>query len=351
MIWYSHVNEDNEVERTTLNNSSTLVCIAGSGERLISLLDNTNLKKVYAIDTNIEALYLLKLKLIALRELSIKDYLGFLGFTKMSSKKRLQYFDLCLSLMDNPEKKYWIDNVKFIKKGVVNCGHFEQFITKVRPFLRLFLGKSFYTVFENDYRKIPKIRWKIVKFLFSFKWIFQILGNKDFAFVGKGTRVDKISETFQKLIDSKKLHESFMAHLVFKGHLNKMKEQFIPPSVNPAILNIIKDRLTNNLVDIVYFHCDFNEFLTKDLKSNKNEKLYVSMSDLLSFESPDYLIKCLDQLIYCNFKSTAVIVRSYLKNQLEKKHLDQIKLLGYLYKNLSQNERTGMYDVYYFNKI
>ena len=46
MIYYSHVNEDNRVERElmTKGHFSSLWGIAGSGERVISLMDTDGIK-------------------------------------------------------------------------------------------------------------------------------------------------------------------------------------------------------------------------------------------------------------------------------------------------------------------
>ena len=82
MLYYSHVNEDNNIEREIVfhNKPSTIFCISGSGERLISLLDTPGLKKVVAIDFNPEAQFLLNLKLTAIQNLSVNSYLDFIGF-------------------------------------------------------------------------------------------------------------------------------------------------------------------------------------------------------------------------------------------------------------------------------
>jgi len=64
MLFYSHVNEDNTIERQLLQNSGCrhAVAIAGSGERVIALMDHESCKKITAVDFNKDALFLLQLK-------------------------------------------------------------------------------------------------------------------------------------------------------------------------------------------------------------------------------------------------------------------------------------------------
>src|SRR5947209_14175145 len=95
MIYYSHINEDNRVERSLLQEGgfSTVVAICGSGERVLSVLDNTAIKKITVVDNNEEAIFLLQLKLAALWHLNVSEYLGFVGHFTVSMKERIARFN------------------------------------------------------------------------------------------------------------------------------------------------------------------------------------------------------------------------------------------------------------------
>ncbi|HET9279598.1 MAG TPA: DUF3419 family protein, partial [Flavitalea sp.] len=60
MIYYSHVNEDNRVERQLLQESmcDTVVGVSGSGERILALMDNIQSTEFHVVDVNEEALFL-----------------------------------------------------------------------------------------------------------------------------------------------------------------------------------------------------------------------------------------------------------------------------------------------------
>ena len=63
MLYYSHVNEDNRVEKELLDSSAyaTIVAVAGSGERILALMDNNICKEFHIVDVNDETLFLLQL--------------------------------------------------------------------------------------------------------------------------------------------------------------------------------------------------------------------------------------------------------------------------------------------------
>ena len=81
MIWYSHVNEDSWAERELLlqGEYDQVICVSGSGERALALMDVDSLRVFHAIDINAEANYLLEFKLAALKYLGEKDYLACCG--------------------------------------------------------------------------------------------------------------------------------------------------------------------------------------------------------------------------------------------------------------------------------
>lgn len=346
MIWYSHVNEDSSAERNFNQDIGMLFCIVGSGERLIALLDNHSLKQVYAVDTNLDAIQLLKLKLAALNVLHIHDYFGFIGAIKCTIDERMIFLDRCLQEMDNSSKLYWNEKREIVKKGILFIGQYEVFLTKIRPFLKVLLGKSFYKIFNHDYKRFPFIRWKIVQFFFSNKLTFKLFGNKDISFVGAHADVSLISKSFQALIDQKVMNNSFMAHLVFKGHLQDMPKDSLPASLDPNVLKRVQDRLRNREIHITFEHDTILKVFEKYHLKLKGQKIFCSMSDILSFEKPEYIIQCIKRLAFIETSSIAFVIRSFLRNHLEKIHIQKIRKLGFTVENISHLDRSNMYKVY-----
>ncbi|MBC3757233.1 DUF3419 family protein [Hyunsoonleella sp. SJ7] len=350
MIWYSHVNEDSSPEIVYSKAYNSIVAVIGSGERLITLLDNANLKQVFAVDTNSDAIELLKLKLIALTELDVEGYLGFIGASEMSANERMTFFMKLQNKLEASTKNYWDKNHRFIKKGILNIGQYEQFLSKARPLLNGFLGPSFLNMFNQDYESFSKFRWKIVKRIFSKKISYIVLGNKDPAFVGKGVDNTIVTNGFQELIDKKEFHKSFMAHLIFIGSLKKMDVEFLPPSQNPKTLKVIQDKLRKKEIEIQFVNNDVLNFIEDYDFNSLNSNVFFSMSDILSFHKTDYVLKCINALQINKACKSAFLFRSYLRNHIDANIIAKISALGYKVEDVSDMDRTKMYKVHLLEK-
>ncbi|MBT8191134.1 MAG: BtaA family protein, partial [Bacteroidia bacterium] len=119
MIYYSHVNEDNHAEKAIMDRSryDSLFAIAGSGERVISLMAHPHLENIHSIDLNKEALYLLELKLAALSALEVPEYLEFTGYTD-GKNCRASLFREFRNQLTEECKYYWDNHIDYIDRGV-----------------------------------------------------------------------------------------------------------------------------------------------------------------------------------------------------------------------------------------
>lgn len=349
MLFYTHVNEDSELERVTMASipHEHLLCVAGSGERVIALLGCPGLQQVHVVDPNPEALYLLELKLAALEILDVESYLAFCGFWETTCQKRAAWFETLKPKLSPHCIGFWESHRVEIERGICNCGHLERFLARVRPLANWFLGKYFHVAFQQDFRTakgFPHVRWCILKWLFSKKWAYWFMGNRDDAFVGKGCQVSRIPQGLQTLLDENRLGKSFMAHLIFKGHLREMEPANLPPSLQPHLLLNVQKALQEKAFHIEYHGSGILEFLEKQ-PAEKAKKAFCSFSDVMSFEPPRYLLDCI-QIFSSHYRKMALVARTFLKNELTPAFLEQVHSLGFTVSDLSASERTAMYHAY-----
>ena len=353
MLFYSHVNEDCLAERSVLQKADyeCIACIAGSGERVISLLDQETVKEVVIIDSNPIALFLTELKIIALKELGPDSYIQFIHGRSALSKDEIQtlYQNLRQNL-STPCQLHWDSHKPDLINGILQAGEFEKFLTRLRPILQLLLGKNFLMSLKDEAfaksNKFPTIRWKLLKFFFKKKWIYLLFGNKDIAFVGPGSHLATIPNALDKSILHGKAFNSFMTHLIFKGHLGLMNAQHLPHSMRIDFLKKVYHRLCSEKLIIQFRNGDWAEEC-KLLKKEKHGNILFSASDILSFESFDYVQK----FVLATFISSgnkAVIIRSFLRNQLKKNLLEPLKqkIPNARLLDLSDLECTGTYKVF-----
>lgn len=349
MIYYSHVNEDNRVEWQVMNESAIqqLFVIAGSGERVIALLDHPSLEIVHIIDINPFALYLTELKLTALKNLAVEEYLAFIGFMDEKENNRWQHFMRIRAQLSQPCQDYWTSQRVLIQHGICRCGHFEKFLDRIRPLIKAMLGEKLYSELANGREgnnPVFRLRWALLKFIFSVKISYRLFGMRDPAFVSKGAYVKLIPAALQKTLDDKLAINSCLFQLVFKGHLRDMSEIELPPSFQRTNLGKIKKRLDQDDLKIQYHRSDildcFQHFGFQEQKAR-----FYSLSDILSSVDYSYLLELITLIQNLPGGISKVVFRSFIKNRLEESEIGDLRYTLGNVLDLSNCERTKLYQV------
>ncbi len=349
MIYYSHVNEDNNVERNALLSrpAKSLYAIAGSGERVIALMDCPTLDAVHLIDNNWDALYLSELKIAALAHLEVENYRSFIGFTPALGDRWAQ-FEALEPMLSEGCRHFWALQREAIEMGVCNCGHFEQFLQRANPIIRFFLGKGFYQCFsvkKADWKGFPTLRWRIVKAIFSYRWTYLLFGMKDSAFISKDAALQAIPAGLQKSLDEDAVAQSGLFHLVFNGTLHQMSEENLPPSFQKAVLQRIKTALSDGRLKVHYHFGDVLDVL-KGLNIEREESSFFSLSDILSFVNLDYQQKLIGLITAANTGKGTLIFRAFVRNRLTQKQAADLKNQFATLQDLTTKERSHFYQVF-----
>lgn len=328
MIYYSHVNEDSTPERSAFSQKpyKKLVCIAGSGERVVALLDNPCLSQVEIVDNNLPALHLTELKLMAIKHLDINEYLTFIRFNGQRSQVDglKEMFNRIAPYLSDSCYSFWTVNYSKIKNGpLLNTGHFEKFLSKTRLITKLMLapnpGHLLMTPF-NHWNQFDKLRWSLVLKCFGLRWSYRILGLLDKAFVDDEADVGLIPKAIHRLAQTDVLNSSFFMHLIIHGNLAQMQEIHLPRSLRSEVLNQVKLNLWRETLKIEFIHNDILAHCAAEEKSDNSEYSFYSLSDLVSCVSPDYVNRLLVSVFSRNPGKSSVMLRSFLKNR----HLDFI---------------------------
>lgn len=348
MLYYSHINEDNLVEHQCLHEGlyESLFCIAGSAERLIALLDKPTLKNVFVIDLNSDALYLSELKIKALQFFSVEEYLKFGGVQDVPAYERLKMFDRIAPNLSDDCLHFWRENQAAIKAGILHTGHFERFLKKIRPLLMLWLGKSFYRQFKESQPELPRftaLKWQILTYLFSRREAYLLWGLRDPAFTGPGSSLAVIPSAINHTITEKRFHTSFMNHLIFHGDLKSMKKEELPLSISAEFLLKVKENLPR--LKLHYIHGNMLDAL-KSIEKRHFTNAFFSLSDLLSFESYDYVEQILAWINTNCLSSCRIILRAFVRNRLNKEAIKKYLSIYGSVTDLSEFERTRMYQVF-----
>lgn len=137
-ILYSMCWEDPAILLEALNISERdrVLSICSGGENIFAILLK-NPKRIIAIDINKEQIYLAKLKVTAIKNLSYEEFVQFIGFKPY--RNRITLFNKLKGDLSNKELDYWNNNIEKIRRGVVHSGKIERYLGKFRRFLLPFI--------------------------------------------------------------------------------------------------------------------------------------------------------------------------------------------------------------------
>lgn len=326
---------------------SGLVVVAGSGERVISLLNHNSLERVDIVDPNPEALYLTEIKITALSMFSATEYLFFTGFYSKSENLtgRKEMLPLVLEALSERCAEYWAENQEIIISGrLLRCGHFETFLGKVHAIIRLLFADT-PTVLRAPYREWKRYDrwvWNVLKEIFKYKLPYRLMGNRDPAFIHKDADLSIIANALQKSFDENEQFNSFFVHLLFRGNMREMPKSALPASLSEGFLTDLKKRLNPNGLEIKYYRSDLRSYL-KEKQGFANT--FISSSDLLSFELPEYMNDIFALLRAKNQKGpNQVVWRSFLKHREFEFGLSDAA--DGPIEDISRFDQTHMYNVY-----
>ncbi|MDO5103228.1 MAG: DUF3419 family protein [Lautropia sp.] len=150
-ILYSTCDEDADSEMKALSISPVddVLSVTGSGCRSLSLL-SMNPASLSTIDYAAGQNLIFELKLAAIRSLSYRDLLNFLGIRNEGMDRK----DTFLSLKDRLSDEAWMyfkNNMKKIENGIIFQGRHEQFYVKIMaPLFKTLYGRSIERIFNSE---------------------------------------------------------------------------------------------------------------------------------------------------------------------------------------------------------
>lgn len=125
-IYFAQIREDSLVERAVIKKTNPLqiLCIGSGGCTAFSIL-NDGVQQVVCADNNAAQCALIELKKAGIQKLDRSAFLAFIG--EMPSQERIEIFCSLQHLLTDPARKFWLQNLHLIEKGINKCGATELF--------------------------------------------------------------------------------------------------------------------------------------------------------------------------------------------------------------------------------
>ncbi len=261
-VLYSQCWEDPQIDREAfgIRKDDVVFSITSGGCNLLSFLIDDP-KAVIALDLNPSQNHLLELKMAAFKFLSYDSMLEFLGVRKCDN--RLKFYELLRSALTRSAKEYWDGKLKDIKRGVIHCGRYEDYMKLLRRCLRLIVSKrTIKKFFETEDRNIRKLlfeeqwnnrRWKLfTKVLLSRKTMSLLFDEAFFKYLkSEFSFGEHFAKKVERALTELPIKENYFLRYILLGNYD---EAHLPSYLCKENFGVIRNRL--NRITIVTDTCD-----------------------------------------------------------------------------------------------
>jgi S-adenosylmethionine:diacylglycerol 3-amino-3-carboxypropyl transferase len=332
-----------------LKPSDRVLSLASGGEvplSLLSLIDDLHVK---AVDISEAQIKLCRIKIVTVRQMDFPLSGQFLGYSKLNRKMRLGlYHGLVRQHLSEEDAAYWDQNQRFIEKGVVNAGRFEQYINKLRSVASLFIGKrnlieliSCQSVEEQEKVFDERIATrKSLQLLFKIAFhpaIYRKRGLQDQALIhaGKSTG-EKFYSRFRDFCTSNLAGGNYFLQYFLIGRC--ITEDSYPLYLQP----VNRNRLLKNLDHLELTTTSLQSALAEKEKGYYNKIHMSNLGDWMSVEEFSELLGLLkDQ---CN-PGTKICARYLQKNQFTSAHSAEFPIDPLISSQAEKRDRFPFYTI------
>ncbi len=292
---YSLANETTDIELIHLEeNTSKILCIAGSGSRFTPLLSK-NPESIDVVDSSLQQLYMAELRYQCIKQLSYSEYLKILGYTICESAERLSIFKKIV--LKKEIIIYFTDiNTSWVQNGFLLIGSWEKKLQILRKIFYCFHFKNLEKIFcDNNKVKFPFLAWNIFCKLFLNE---AIIGRLLYSGQSKYNRELPLGQflntAFSKQIKlSENLKNEFFMQLVFTG---KLQPSAWPIETDETVFKQSKQSKTRV------------QFLQKNLTElDYGDYNFYSLSDVFSYLPDQLSQKIIDQIASSDRHSKTVL--------------------------------------------
>ena len=266
-----------------------ILSVASGGEVPLSLLALNEGVHIKAVDISADQVRLCRLKLLAALHLGFPQNGRFLGYGRLDESEREQlYQDAIRPHLSGEDAIFWDRHTRYIEKGIINAGRFEQYVRKMRLIGSLFIGKqNIHRLMEcqtlEEQRQVfidfiaPR---KSLRLLFKIAFhpaVYRKRGLQEQALIHAGKNTgDRFYSKFQDFCINSLAAENYFLQYFLTGSC--ITDASFPEYLQP----VYKNRLINNLNDFKLEAVSLQDALAEKEKGYYNKIHLSNLGDWLS---------------------------------------------------------------------
>jgi S-adenosylmethionine-diacylglycerol 3-amino-3-carboxypropyl transferase len=262
-LFFAQVREDPRVEIAALapRASDRIVVVTSGGCTALSLLA-AGAGEVHAVDLNRTQNHVADLKLVAVRQLERRAAIAFLGGLPAPGKQRLATYIALRDALTTAGRSYWDRQASAIRRGVLNAGVSERFISLIAWLVRHVVQTSDGVERLLACRTLDEQRTLFAREWNTRRWrlLFRVLLNRwtmsraydpaFFAHVGRADFAEHFRRLAEHALTDVPIADNYFLHQMLTGRYPVDRSDGVPPYLSDAGARVIasaRRRLT--LVD------------------------------------------------------------------------------------------------------
>lgn len=298
-IHYSQCWEDPDtlVKALRITPDDEVLSITSGGDNTLALaLENP--RGITAVDVNPAQNYLLELKVAALRVLSYRSWLEFLGI--YPSARRAQVFLTLKPHLSCAARTWWERRAPLIDRGIVHAGKFERYLTVFRRLLPLvhsrerrneLLSLSTLADQERFYReKWNTFAWRFVFALLFNRTLLKLFGRgpKSFTYATSNDIAAQYFKRAERALTEIPIARNYFIAFILTG--SYPSREHVPPYLKEETF----ERLRRAVGTIRFVNSGLREFLTTQ---HDNSFSKFNLSDVFETMSGDETHRVFRELV------------------------------------------------------
>lgn len=346
IIRYAQVWEDADIliEALDIKEQDNILSIASAGENAISMLIK-NPKRVYAIDLNNNQIMCTQFKITCYKYLDYKECMQILGI--FECKDRIELYKKIEQYLPDNVKKYFNNNIEYIKKGIINVGKFEYYFNifgkKVLPLVHskktrreLLVKKTKEERIEFYNKKWNNLRWQAVFRIFFSKTVMGKIGRDKAFFRYVNVNVaEHILERTKYAITQLDTSQNSYLHYIINGKY----ENVLPVAYRKENFQTIK----NNIDRIEVLEETIETFIEREDIGNISK---YNLSDIFEYMSEEQMCKIVRKILTKSEKGAKIAYWNMLSDKRASKYIKELS-----YKEKESEELLKKDKAFFYNKF
>lgn len=350
-IRYAQVWEDADIllEALQINENDNILSIASAGENALAMLTK-NPNRVYAIDLNSNQIACTELKKMAYKFLNYEECMQLIGV--FDSDNRIDIYNKIKNELSDDSRKYFDENIEFIKKGIIHTGKFEKYFQifgqkvlpiihskKTRKELLEKKTKEERIVFFN--KKWNNLRWNLLFRIFFSRTVMGKLGRDKafFRYVNVNVAEHILERTKYAITELDTSQNSYLHYII-----NGKYENVLPLAYRKENF----DKIKNNIDKLVLLKESVETFIERD------DIDYISkynLSDIFEYMDDTQMCKIFEKMITKSGKGTLIAYWNMLADKRLSKYFENLEFKQKESEELLKKDKAFFYSKFIVEEI